>query len=1480
MSFSRLSTSNLSRFSRSVRRLAPLAVCLCATFAVAQSALVQYTVPISVAIGTVGTAGNSGDNGDASKALLGNPVSLQYDAAGNLYIADKSKGTVRKVTAATNIITTVAGNGTLGFSGDTGLATAAKLNSPNEIAVDTAGNIYIADTTNNRVREVYAATGIINTIAGDGSTAFAGDGLPANGSGGAVGISGPNGVAVDQQGNIYIADSGHQRIRKVTVATGIINTIMGTGVSADTGDGGPALLASVSGPRYMVIDNRGNVVLTDRTLNNVRMISAADGNAYPIAGTQVLGYGGDGGAATAATLNVPNGSVVDAVGNVYIMDTGNNVVRVVDAQTGKISTLQLQLSGNGSSTALSGPLAFAIGPQGQFALADSGNHVIRIGTLPNVFAATAVGSASAASTFTITTPVSFTLSSWGLSHTAPADFTFGSLSGCTLGATFAANTSCSGLATFTPVAPGVRASQLVVADSVGDKAYLPLTGIGNSAAVTLSPGTVANFAGTGTAGTTGDGSTAGSATLTRPSAVALDSGNNVYIAAADNTVRVVLASNGNIMRVAGTGVASHTGDGGAATSATLSNPSGVAVDAAQNIYIADTGNNVVRVVGAESGVILPMTPPGFLNAPQGLATDAQSNLYIADTGNNIVRVISQKTGYINVVAGTGTSGYSGDTGQAAAAKLKAPAGVTVDANGNVYIADTGNNVVRKVTAATGVITTIAGTGTAGNTGDGGAATSATLNGPSQIAVDAAGDVYVACSGSSSVRMISASGTISTVAGTGTSGHTGDGGLANAAAFAAPTGVALDPASAMYIADTGNNVLRKVITATTALAFAATDPGKTSATQTVTVTNFGNTTLTFTGLSMPSGFVQKTSGGNDCSATTTLAAGAQCLLAIAFSPTGSGSFSSNVTLTDNALGKTTSTQLIAVSGTGNNTSIPTAIAATGGNNQTTTPYSAFANALQATVVDQNGFGVSGVAVTFTAPATGSTGVFSNNSNTITVNTVSGGVASTTLTASGTRGTFAVSAKATGIATSASFSETIAGNPVPAVVLSISPTTNPVTYGTAVTLTATLTGPPSSPNAIGGSVTFYEGTTPVGSGSVNNGKAVSAPFVPIAGAHTYTAVYSGDANYSTANGGNSVMLTVTPLAITATANAISVPYGTPASSLPAISGAALQGVLPADAANVSPVFTDPYTAATPVGFYLFGVSLTGSAASNYTVTTTSGITVTKAPTTLTLAYSPSSIGPTTTVTLTATLTSSVTSAVIASASVSFSDGGTALGTRTTGAAGTATYANTFALGTHPITATYAGSTNYAAMSAAVTFTVVNPDINIGVSLPTITVKQGQVAVEPFTFNSVGGLATTMTFSCSGLPANSTCTFTPATFTPVLTGTTVVTNGSGIVSVATSGNGVTASVRQKPIGVLYAGTLFLALAAFCLRRKRLGALLMLAFAVTTISGCSGGTSQAALNALTTPVGTSTITVTATAGSVVESATFTLIVTPQTQP
>jgi len=271
-----------------------------------------------------------------------------------------------------------------------------------------------------------------------------------------------------------------------------------------------------------------------------------------------------------------------------------------------------------------------------------------------------------------------------------------------------------------------------------------------------------------------------------------------------------------ITTIAGTGTAGFSGEGGQATSAQLNYPLGVAVDAQGSLYIGDQVNNRVRKVSG--GTITTVAGTGTagysgdggqatsaqLSIPLGVAVDAQGSLYIADYANSRIRKVSG--GIITTVAGTGTAGYSGDGGQATSAQLKFPYSVAVDGQGSLYIADYGNQRVRKVSG--GVISTVAGTGTAGFSGDGGQATSAQVNAPVGVAVDAQGSLYIADNGNQRVRKVSG-GVTSTVAGTGTAGFSGDGGQATSAQLSGPAGVAVDAPGNLYIADEGNQRVRRV-----------------------------------------------------------------------------------------------------------------------------------------------------------------------------------------------------------------------------------------------------------------------------------------------------------------------------------------------------------------------------------------------------------------------------------------------------------------------------------------------------------------------------------------------------------------------------------------------------------------------------------------------------------------------------------------------
>jgi trimeric autotransporter adhesin len=362
--------------------------------------------------------------------------------------------------------------------------------------------------------------------------------------------------------------------------------------------------------------------------------------------------------------------------------------------------------------------------------------------------------------------------------------------------------------------------------------------------VSLRAQNITTFAGTGTAGYSGNGGPSGAAQLSNPTGVVTFGFSNVFIADQGNHVVRKVNSSGIISTFAGNDTAGNTGNGRAATAARLNTPHGIAADALGNIYIADYASNVVRKVNT-SGIISTIAGTGVagysgdggaataakLYYPYGVAVDGMNNVYIADANNNVIRKVDP-SGMISTFAGDGTGaglgigsgGYGGDGGDATAAKLNFPAGVAADVAGNVYIADAYNNVVRRVTASTGIITTVAGNSTGGYSGDGGAATGARLRFPAGVAVDGSnGNLYIADESNNAIRKVTAAGIITTIAGTGTAGGLGDGGAATAGQLNAPAGVTIDGSGFVYIADNGNNRVR-IIGNTTGVGQAVSAPG--------------------------------------------------------------------------------------------------------------------------------------------------------------------------------------------------------------------------------------------------------------------------------------------------------------------------------------------------------------------------------------------------------------------------------------------------------------------------------------------------------------------------------------------------------------------------------------------------------------------------------------------------------------------------------
>ena len=334
---------------------------------------------IRTVVGT-GEAGYSGDDGPAASATLREPFMCAFDTAGNMFFCEARNHVVRRVDASTGHVTTVAGTGEAGYSGDGGPATAATLNEPYSLEVDAGGNIYVVDRLNAAVRRIDGDTRVIITVAGTGEPGYSGDGGPGN----QAQLREPNDCFLDGRGGLLIADIQDQRVRRLDLETGIIDTFAGNGEKARGGDGMPARQASILGSRAVCMDQHGNTYIAEREGNGVRVVTAG-GIMGTVAGVSAeRGYTGDGGSALAATWGAPKALRCDAAGNVIVVDTENHAIRKIDTNTGVVTTIAGgQLGGHGdggpaTEAGLDRPHGCGITANGQIYIADSNNHRIRV----------------------------------------------------------------------------------------------------------------------------------------------------------------------------------------------------------------------------------------------------------------------------------------------------------------------------------------------------------------------------------------------------------------------------------------------------------------------------------------------------------------------------------------------------------------------------------------------------------------------------------------------------------------------------------------------------------------------------------------------------------------------------------------------------------------------------------------------------------------------------------------------------------------------------------------------------------------------------------------------------------------------------------------------------------------------------------------------------------------------------------------------
>ena len=825
-----------------------------------------------VGSGTLGT-----DDGTGADASFYSPVSIGADGAGNIYELDEDEGSyqIRKITSAGVVTTLVSASGY-----EDGPLVSAKFNSPNGIAVDNAGNVYVADTWNHKIRKI-STDGTVSTLAGSTQGYLDDTGTSAR-------FDSPYDVAVDNSGNVYVADRGNEKIRKVTPA-GVVTSLAGS----TNGDAvGTGTAAQFNWPEAIALDNDGNVYVADRN-HKIKKITQA-GEVTLLAGS-TSGY--NDGVGAAAQFYFPHGMDFDAAGNMYLAELFNHRIRKI-APDGTVTTLAgngSEAFGDGTGTAakFARPFDLTFDSSGDLYIADGINYRIRkidithpavlsgdaagqVGDHSVILSASDGNGGTATQTFTITVtdataPVftsgvtaSFAENGTGTAYTAVAtdsetityslgtgnDESLFDIVGSTGVVTFSsapdfenpadadannayvvnvvasdginsANQDVTITVTNVNEQPAFTSTAVTAVDDDETYTYGIETSDLDNDAVTVTATVkpdwlslnsvlpISIFAGSGDASFADGNGTA--ASFIQPVGLVMDASDNLYVATYGHRIRKITPA-GDVSTLAGSG--DYGSANGTGTAASFANPTGMTMDASGNLFVADFGNQIIRKITPSGEVSIFAGTNGVrgnvngtgtdarFSGPISMAIDASGNLYVAEIVNNLIRKITP-AGEVSTFAGSGFGTPADGTGTDAG--FNGPNAIDIDASGNLYVTEQNSHLVRKITPA-GVVTTIAGTGSAGaNDGTG---TSASFNTPFDVLVDGSGNLLISEYGNHTIRKITPSGVVTTIAGSSLIPGS-DNGAGTAASFNGPIGLAMNAAGEVFVADQGNSLIRKI-----------------------------------------------------------------------------------------------------------------------------------------------------------------------------------------------------------------------------------------------------------------------------------------------------------------------------------------------------------------------------------------------------------------------------------------------------------------------------------------------------------------------------------------------------------------------------------------------------------------------------------------------------------------------------------------------